>query len=377
MSIIIGADVVPTKSNEHLFISADIDLIGEDLRDILRKSDYRIFNLEVPLTEKVSPIKKSGPHLIANPATIAGYKMLGTDLVTISNNHALDQGDSGLFSTIDTLIKNEINYVGAGKDRIHAKKPFVFEIKGKKYGVYACCESEFSVTGENSAGCNPFDPLYSLDDVFELKKECDFVIVLYHGGKEYYPYPSPLLQKRCRRFIEKGADIVLCQHSHTVGCEEDYLGGKIVYGQGNFIFDDSDRQEWQTGLLVRIDDESNIDYIPVCKVGEKVRLADADKAKEIIGDFKERSEKIKKEGFVEQEYKKFAFKMQKYYLGILTGERTFFEKVLNKLTFGKYAQKRFAKKYGEKTLLSLKNAIVCEAHEELFVEGLKEIIYKD
>ena len=204
MSIIIGADVVPTKSNEHLFISADIDLIGEDLRDILRKADYRIFNLEVPLTEKVSQIKKSGPHLIANPATIAGYKMLGTDLVTISNNHALDQGDSGLFSTIDVLIKNGIGYVGAGEDLIHAKKPFIFETKGKKFGVYACCESEFSVTGENSAGCNPFDPLYSFDDVFELKKECDFVIVLYHGGKEYYPYPSPLLSKALQKIYRKG-----------------------------------------------------------------------------------------------------------------------------------------------------------------------------
>ena len=377
MSIIIGADVVPTKSNEQLFITADNELIGEDLREVLDKADYRIFNLEVPLTENASPIKKSGPHLIAKTSAVAGYKMLGADLMTLANNHILDQGAAGLLSTMDALTKNGIGFVGAGENVSLAKKPFLFEVKGRRYGVYACAENEFSIATDELAGANPYDPLYSFDDVFDLKKECDFVIVLYHGGKEYYPYPSPLLQKRCRRFIEKGADIVLCQHSHTVGCEEDYLGKKIVYGQGNFIFDDSDRQEWQTGLLVGIDDQFNIDYIPVCKAGEKVRLADAEKAKQIIAEFKTRSEKIKDGGFIESEYKKFARKMQNYYFGALSGKRTFFEKVLNKLTFGKYAEKRFAKKYDEKVFLTLKNAVVCEAHEELFVQALKDKIYDE
>ena len=43
----------------------------------------------------------------------------------------------------------------------------------------------------------------------ELKKQCDYVIVLYHGGKEHYRYPSPYLQKVCRKIVDKGADIVV------------------------------------------------------------------------------------------------------------------------------------------------------------------------
>lgn len=43
----------------------------------------------------------------------------------------------------------------------------------------------------HSAGANPFDVLESFDDVQALKEHCDYVIVLYHGGKEFYRYPSP------------------------------------------------------------------------------------------------------------------------------------------------------------------------------------------
>lgn len=374
MSLMIGADAVPTKTNEKLFINADNELIGEDLYLILSQADKRIFNLEVPLTDKPAPIKKSGPHLIAPSSSVAGYKMLRADLLTLSNNHILDQGEDGLLSTIKTLDDVGINHVGAGKTAEEAKKPFIFSSNGKRYGVYACCENEFSVVTDKTAGANPYDPLCSFDDVADLKKDCDYVIVLYHGGKEYYPYPSPMLQRRCRKFVEKGADLVLCQHSHTVGCKEEYKGGTIVYGQGNFIFDDSDKKEWQTGLLVEIKDDGQIGYIPVQKFGEKVRLADEEQKKSIMDGFNARSEDIKRDGFVEKSYREFAKKAFNYYVGTFSGKRLIFDKILNKLSFGHYSKWLFKKRYGEKNLTALKNAIVCEAHSELFIEGLKDYI---
>ena len=126
----------------------------------------------------------------------------------------MDQGVQGLESTIRTLEKVNINTVGAGKNLADASKPFIFEFANKKIGVYACAEHEFSIATENQPGANPFDPLWSLDHVAELKDSVDYVIVLYHGGKEHYRYPSPRLQKVCRRLIDKGANVVICQHSH-------------------------------------------------------------------------------------------------------------------------------------------------------------------
>ena len=117
-----------------------------------------------------------------------------------------------------------------------AEKPFIIEKDGKKIGIYNCCEHEFSWVEDNGVGCNGFDALETPDKVKALKEECDYVIVLYHGVKEYYQYPSPRLRKVCRKLTGKGADLVLCQHTHCVGCEEDYAGGKIICGHGNFIF---------------------------------------------------------------------------------------------------------------------------------------------
>ncbi len=65
---------------------------------------------------------------------------------------------------------------------------------------------------------------------------CDKIIVILHGGIEYYPFPSPELQDKCHFLIEEGADIIVCQHTHCAGCIEEYLNGYIIYGQGNLIF---------------------------------------------------------------------------------------------------------------------------------------------
>lgn len=108
MRIIIGADLVPTESNYELFNNADVDaLIGSDLNNVLSEADYRIFNLEVPLTNVEAPIAKCGPNLISPPSTIEGIKSIGVDFLTLANNHILDQGEQGLYSTIDILSKNK------------------------------------------------------------------------------------------------------------------------------------------------------------------------------------------------------------------------------------------------------------------------------
>ena len=286
MKLLIGADMVPTESNKDLFSTADVQtLVGQDLFDVLQAADYRIFNLEVPLTDDATPIDKCGPALIAPTSTVAGYKALGVDLCTIANNHIMDQGPQGISSTLRLLEANGISYVGGGNNLQAACKPYIFEKDGKTIGVYACAEHEFTIAQESYPGANPFDPLESPDHVASLKAQCDYVIVLYHGGRENYRYPSPNLQKICRKLVDKGADLVVCQHSHCIGCEEKYHGGTIVYGQGNFLFDRSERPGWKTGLLIQIGDNFEVTYIPLCKHANTVRLASNDESSIILEDF--------------------------------------------------------------------------------------------
>ena len=81
MNILIGADFVPTKSNTEYFEKGNVGhLFGEQLAGVLKSADYRIFNLETPLTDQASPISKCGPNLIAPTSAINGYKATGIDL---------------------------------------------------------------------------------------------------------------------------------------------------------------------------------------------------------------------------------------------------------------------------------------------------------
>ncbi len=373
MKIIIGADVVPTESNFHLFSDGNaIELVGEKLYNIMREADFRIFNLEVPLSDVANPIKKRGPNLIAPEKTIAGLKVLGINLFTLANNHIMDHGEEAYLATCDVLKTADISYVGSGKTMEEAAKPYIFEFGDKKVGVYACTEHEFTVVTPQKCGANPFEALDSLDHIAELKKKCDFVITLYHGGKEHYRYPSPYLRRVCQAMSKKGSDLVICQHSHCIGCKEEYKGSTIIYGQGNFLFDRSNSEFWQTGMLISLNDNFDISYIPVRKVKNCVRLAEAEDAVEIMNQFYERSANVCKQGFIEQEYKQFARENIDYYLRVIAGkENKLMFRIINKLTGRRFVNYYNRKKYKEELLLALENYIECEAHRELLLEGIR------
>lgn len=376
MNIIIGGDFAPTQSNMELFNNGDYNaLLGEELLSFWNTADLRILNLETPIVDKKDPISKCGPNHIAPTSTIKGIKALSPSLFTLANNHILDQGIQGLKSTEDILNKFEIPFVGVGENLEDASKPFIFHRDGLKIGIYTCTEHEFSIATESTPGANPFDPLESLDHILALKAECNYVIVLYHGGKEYYRYPSPYLQRVCRKMAIKGADLVLCQHSHCIGCYEEYNGSTLVYGQGNFIFDGSNNEFEKTSLLVNvyIDDLMHVEYIPIMKSKEGIRIADKGVADNILAEFHERSNEILKSGFVKQSYHCFACDNNLFYIRSFAGFGKWLSRIDRRLFMGLLSKQ----KYNKKKLLIIRNFIECESHRELILAGQPIDQYKE
>ena len=323
--------------------------------------------MEVPLVDEETPINKCGANLIASTKSGLGIKDLGTDFLTLANNHILDQGEKGLNSTLKTLKELNISFAGVGNTVAEAAEPFIFEIENKKIGIYCCAEHEFTIVSKENSGANPFDPLESFDHIQSLKKQVDYVIVLYHGGKEHYRYPSPNLQKTCRKIIEKGGNLVICQHTHCIGCEEKWKDGTIVYGQGNFLFDDDESEFWQTSLLINIKDNFKIGYIPILKDGFSVKLADNKSKNEILNKFYQRSEEIKQENFIDKKYEEISEQEFLRYISMIQGKKytSIVFRILNKLS--KYKLKKYILKYFySNNLESLYNVIMCEVHRECF-----------
>ena len=376
LKLYIGADFVPTDINRDLFEIGNVEaLVGKELLGLFNQSDLNVFNLEVPLTDASTPIDKFGNNLKSPTKTIYGYKALEPIFLTLANNHSLDHGVEGLTTTLELLKKHGIKNAGAGANVKEAKKPFIFEKEGIRIGFYLCAEHEFTVASCHTMGANPFDVLESFDDVESLKKTCDYVIVLYHGGKEFYRYPSPMLQRYCRKFVDKGADLVVCQHSHCIGSREDYGQGTIIYGQGNFIFNSEfyihHKEFVKDSLLISIEaskDSFIVSEVPIRSTEKGTRLATDAEVIETLTEYKKRSENIKDAHFVAHAYKDFADTHIKRYLREFAG-RSFIIRAINAL----FGRKLMQLILGKTSYLAIQNYLECEAHHELFLRGIKNI----
>lgn len=378
MKIIIGADIIPTEKNVELFNKADIKtLVGEKIITELKAADYRIFNIEGPLTDTSRSILKNGPVLKVPESTINGIKALEPDLLVLSNNHIKDYGEEGIRRTKAIIEKASIPYIGVGRNHEERSRYHCFSNNGITVGIYNCCEHEFSVSSDGKLGANPYDPLTTFDDIAEAKQKCDFVVVLYHGGTERMRIPSPYLQRIFRKMADCGADIVIAQHTHCIGCYERYGASTLIYGQGNFIFDSIDDEFFANGLLVNCTFYDNGQYscgfFPIIKDGCVVRAATENEKEEILYKFQERSELIKSDEYIHKSYEEYVGQRINEYMTVLHG-RCFMEKIIRKLFKKKYPSLIMKKYYSIKYLLTIYNFLTCEAHYELINAGLKHII---
>ena len=298
MKTLILGDVSPTKDTAELFRKKDINTLFNDVLPVMKDSEFTFVNLECALTESDGKIRKFGPHLKAPTETAEVLKEVGVTVCGLSNNHIFDYGVQGAKDTIKALDKAGVDYTGFGKNYEDARKNYFFEKDGEKICIIAVCEHEFSGALENRMGSRTFEEFDTMEDIRKAKEEADRVIVCYHGGKEYCKYPSPRLRKVCQAMARCGADVVLCQHSHCIGCYEEYQGCHIVYGQGNFHFVlhqsnyCPDMDMWSSELAIEYDTETKkLGYIPI-RATNPGGIKLAEDGKEILEGFYERSKTL-------------------------------------------------------------------------------------
>jgi len=375
VTLLIGGDVVPTEPNMSLFREGRIgEAMGGTLFREWLEADIRVFNLETPLTDRDTPIPKAGPNLRAPREAMKGLAQMQPTVVGTANNHIMDQGAPGWADTMEALREQGLKMIGSGERLGRTGGSILLEKKGRKIGLYACAEHEFSIAGEHEPGAEPFDETGSREAIRALRERADFVSVLYHGGKEQYRYPSPELQKRCRGMIEAGADLVVCQHSHCIGCEEKYGGGTIVYGQGNFLFLKRDNEYWKTSLLVRAelgDGKPEISYIPLKQKHPGIEKAEGRDAEEMLKAFRERSRQIQEEGFIGKHYAELARMNRNDLLrrfDLISSTALY--RVINRATGKRLDRWYFGKVYRKKKY-AMRNAVECETWNELLREALK------
>lgn len=290
-SILFGGDVCPQERVESLLVEKKYDEVFSELKEITYSFDFSIVNLECPIVEKgdtCNPIIKCGRNLSCSDNIIQALAHAGIKGVTLANNHVRDYGDMALLKTISKLEENGIVHVGAGKNLKQSREILYQEIKGKKVAFVNFCENEFSIATVSNAGASPIDPVNNYEDIAEARKNAEFVVVIVHGGHEFYQLPSPRMKKYYHWYIDMGADAVINHHQHCFSGYEYYKGKPIFYGLGNLCFDKIGKRNdsWNQGLLVAISFGETITHqiIPYeqCNDKPKIEILSGEKKDSII-----------------------------------------------------------------------------------------------
>ena len=379
IKIIFTGDLCPHLRIEKLCISRQYEKIYNDALPSLLDKDLSITNIECPLTSRINPIKKSGPHLSAKPQAIGALTFGGFNVASLANNHMLDHGYHGLSDTIDACSNAGIWTVGAGDNLQHASKPLYLKIKNKTIAILNFAEQEFSIAEKNVAGVNPLNIIDNYHSIQDARQQADIVLVIVHGGHEGYPLPSPRMVQTYRFFAEIGATVVVGHHTHCASGFEVYHGVPIFYSLGNFIFDyDSVLPDYfYEGYFVELELRDNADItfavIPYeqCKAEPGIRLMNDEQKNSFMRRIDEYSSIIKDDTLLEARWGELCDSRAVNYLSWLlrlnkVESRLFRIKLIRKYLF------RAIKK-----LQIMQNLFTCESHRDIVIRTLKGLFKED
>lgn len=322
MKMLILGDVVPTYVTDPIFKKQDVKTLFGDTVSLFEGNDVNFVNLECALTECDAAIKKFGPNLKGCIETAEVLASVGVNVCGLSNNHVYDFGREGIVDTLAALSRNGIRYTGYGENYADSRRDLIIEKNGERVAVVAVCEHEYSYALPDRMGSRPYDEM-TFPDIVKAKAENDCVIVIYHGGKEHCRYPSPRLRKLCQAMAECGADAVICQHSHCIGCYEKYKGCDILYGQGNAHFvKPHDLQSWKDGLAVRYDTVNRCMEFVCLAVNERgIELAKGDKLTEMENGFFARNAELQNGRWLDG-WRRFCEEMSQNYKRVISNAGT-------------------------------------------------------
>lgn len=370
----VTGDFCPINRVEAAIECNDFDKVFKDFLAVFEQSDYNITNLECPIYEDESPIDKVGPNLKAKEKSLEAVKFSGINIVTLANNHIMDHGEAGLKSTMKACEKYGIHYLGVGETLKDALKPLFVEKHGLKIAILNICENEFGIATETSPGANGFDMVRGYYQIKEAKQNSDFLLLIVHGGHEYYRYPSLRMVDTYRCFIDQGVDCVISHHTHCASGYEAYNGGHIFYGLGNFVFDWKKKKSpsWYLGYAVQLCFSENgvmtFELLPYLQNEREVGvslLGKEDKEK-FLSELHEINSVISNRHLLEEKWNQFVEKnVNNYVNSFIPINNKYFNALLSKVNFTLPLSK--------KSRLKILNLIRCESHKDLLIGALKKV----
>ncbi|WP_077305216.1 CapA family protein [Terribacillus halophilus] len=170
-------------------------------------------------------------------------KDAGVDVVTMANNHTLDQGEAGIKHAAAQYEKIGLAYTGAYANKQDGEK-LTIETTPEGISVaflsYTYGTNGIPVPEGKDYLVNLIDKQKIKDDIKRAKQAADATVVSLHFGTEYQDNPNEEQKQLVQLVADEGATAILGSHPHVLQPVQ-WLTGKdgnktlAIYSLGNFI----------------------------------------------------------------------------------------------------------------------------------------------
>ena len=253
---------------------------------LLHNSDMTLANFEAALTTDLSAsLAGRKPFcLTGDPAaSVAALRKQGINAVALGNNHAMDAGLPGLYSTLTAFREAGIACVGAGINAQQAQAPLVVTVGKRTYKIFSAYWYRRYMEEECAFYARPRRAgvaCISGGLIEQLRKEKASahpatLIVLAHWGLDYR-WTTARQRTLAKQLSDAGADLIIGSGPHMAGEAAQQDQSLVIYSIGNAVFNSNGEYQERGmpayGFIVRLlvgTRQPQIQLLPIFTDNEK------------------------------------------------------------------------------------------------------------
>jgi poly-gamma-glutamate capsule biosynthesis protein CapA/YwtB (metallophosphatase superfamily) len=214
--------------------------IDPRLRGLLASADLVVGNCESPVVDRAYHRLGTAAgtrHAMTRRFLAAAIEAAGIAperlVLSLANNHALDQGVDGFEETREALAGLGIATIGTAGDGLVRK----FEASGVRIGLGLAAFTQWRNESPKAfvGRVTMLEDLIANDSAPLRYDRDDLLCVVAHWGYEFRHLPHALTRKVAAALAESGAELVVGHHAHVLQPVERFGDTIVAYGLGDFL----------------------------------------------------------------------------------------------------------------------------------------------
>ena len=243
-----------------------LGIVDSEMLSYMQNTDLFVLNHEFVFSTGGEAMEDKEYTLRNDPKYVKILQELGTDVVSVANNHILDFGQEAFLDTLATLEDAEIEYAGGGRNLERALAPVIKTINGQTFAILAATRVspsyDWYANSKKPGILQTYDATDLNNTIAEANSLYDHVIVFAHWGIERDEYPQDYQRTLAKGYIDAGADLVIGAHPHVLQGFEYYKGVPICYSLGNYLFGNRTGETLLLNAIFDEDGQLSIELIP-------------------------------------------------------------------------------------------------------------------